>query len=137
MDAHEREELWQPIDTLAVRTHDAQVSYSGPRREAILALVDGYLEDAVTVLQGFVERAAESGTSVSARQFVLSHLYTRHSTSAVRRSGSAHSRHSTHSWARLHKLCYSRCKATWLKRKCWWGRGSTRCSTIAAATSRK
>jgi tetratricopeptide (TPR) repeat protein len=66
------EELWRQLEELEERTHLLTVSRLISRRDVILATIDGRLEDALAVLRQFVERADESGGSVSSRQFSLS-----------------------------------------------------------------
>jgi tetratricopeptide (TPR) repeat protein len=69
------EELWRQVHELAERTRVASVDLLVPRRDVILAIVDGHLETAVASLRRFVERADESGAAVSSRQFNLSMLH--------------------------------------------------------------
>src|SRR5262249_45758470 len=68
------EDLWRDLAELAERTHVAPVSAFVPASDAILAIVDGHLEDAAALLRRSVERADESGGSVRGRQFALSIL---------------------------------------------------------------
>ena len=68
------EELWRQVQELAERTRVASVNLLVPRRDVILAIVDGHLETALALLRRFVERADESGAAVGSRQFTLSML---------------------------------------------------------------
>src|SRR5436190_2030887 len=66
------QDLWRQVEESAGRTHTLTVSLLVPRRDVILAIVDGHLEDALELLRRFVARSDESGGSVSSRQFTLS-----------------------------------------------------------------
>jgi DNA-binding CsgD family transcriptional regulator len=68
------EELWRDMEELAERTHAVTISLSMAQRDATLAIVDGRLDDSVSLVKRFVERADEAGASVHGRQsglFVL------------------------------------------------------------------
>jgi DNA-binding CsgD family transcriptional regulator len=62
------EELWRQMGELAERTRIMSVSLYVARRDAILALIDGHLEDALALTRRFVERADEAGAPVRGRQ---------------------------------------------------------------------
>jgi DNA-binding CsgD family transcriptional regulator/tetratricopeptide (TPR) repeat protein len=68
------EELWWQVQALAERTHLATVNLLLSRRDIILEIIDGHLEEALASLRRFVERADESGAALSSRQFTLSML---------------------------------------------------------------
>jgi DNA-binding CsgD family transcriptional regulator len=68
------EDLWRQLAELAERTHVAPVRTLVPACDAILAIVDGHLQNAMTLLRTSVELADEAGASVRARFFTLSIL---------------------------------------------------------------
>jgi DNA-binding CsgD family transcriptional regulator len=61
------EELWRQVEELAERTRVATVTRLVISRDAILAIVDGHLDDALSLIMRFVERADESGAPGLAR----------------------------------------------------------------------
>ncbi len=65
------EELWRQMADLSERTHVVDASLDALRRDACLALLDGHLEDSLTLAGRYVERADESGASVRGRHLGL------------------------------------------------------------------
>jgi hypothetical protein len=65
------EELWREVEELAERTHVVSVKLIVPQRDAILAIVDGHLEDAVVQSMRLVEHADELGASLRGRMLSL------------------------------------------------------------------
>jgi DNA-binding CsgD family transcriptional regulator len=61
-------QLWKQMEEMGERTRVASISLSIAQRDATLALVDGRLEDAVELVERFVECADEAGASVRGRQ---------------------------------------------------------------------
>jgi hypothetical protein len=59
---------------LAVRNRSASVKLLVARRDVILKIIDGDLEEALASLRQFVQRADQSGAPVGSRQFRLSML---------------------------------------------------------------
>src|SRR5262249_37410008 len=68
------EEIWRHVEELAEQTHLPMISLLVPRRDVFLAIVDGQLEEALSSLRRFVERADRLGAAVGSRQFTLSML---------------------------------------------------------------
>jgi DNA-binding CsgD family transcriptional regulator len=68
------EELWREVQELAERTHVASVTLMVPQRDALLATVDGHLEDHVVRWSHYVERADELGASLRGRMLGLQML---------------------------------------------------------------
>jgi DNA-binding CsgD family transcriptional regulator/tetratricopeptide (TPR) repeat protein len=66
------EEIWGQLEDLAGRTRLARDNLNVSRRDVVLAIVEGRLEEALSSLQRFVERADASGAAVSSRQMALS-----------------------------------------------------------------
>jgi DNA-binding CsgD family transcriptional regulator len=66
--------LWREVEDLAERTRVVILSLFVPHTEAILAIVDGRLEEAHLLLQRFVERAEVSGAALRGRLFSLQML---------------------------------------------------------------
>ena len=52
-----RREVWRQVQDLAVRTRAVSVNLLVTRRDVILQIVDGHLEQAMASLGQFVERA--------------------------------------------------------------------------------
>jgi DNA-binding CsgD family transcriptional regulator len=69
------EELWREVEELAERTHVVSVKLFVSRRDVILAIVDGHLQDAQVQLRRYVERADELGLSLRGRMLRLQMLY--------------------------------------------------------------
>ena len=69
------EELWREVEELAERTHVVSVKLMVPERDAILAIVDGHLEDALVQWRRYVERADELGASLRGRMLGLQMLH--------------------------------------------------------------
>jgi DNA-binding CsgD family transcriptional regulator/tetratricopeptide (TPR) repeat protein len=69
------EDLWRQVEAVAQRTHVVSVSLRVTMRDAILALVDGHLEDALALARRFVERAYDAGALARGRQFELLMLF--------------------------------------------------------------
>jgi DNA-binding CsgD family transcriptional regulator len=67
----EAEELWRQLEELADRTHVVTVRLCVLQRDAVLAIVDGHLQEALALLKQLVEYADESGASVRGRDAVL------------------------------------------------------------------
>ncbi|HYW90086.1 MAG TPA: AAA family ATPase, partial [Chloroflexota bacterium] len=65
------EELWRQVAELATRTHAATVPLMAGQCEIVLAIIDGHLEEALVLLQRFVEQAEDTGAGVRARLFSL------------------------------------------------------------------
>ena len=65
------EGLWRQAEELATRTHEATVTLDLIQRDAVLAMVNGRLEEAVSILQRLVTRGDELGMVVRGRQFSL------------------------------------------------------------------
>jgi DNA-binding CsgD family transcriptional regulator len=65
------EDLWRQLAELAERTHLALLRTLLAPRDAVLAILDGHLEQAVALLRDSVELADESGASVRGRQLAL------------------------------------------------------------------
>jgi DNA-binding CsgD family transcriptional regulator len=63
------EELWRQIDELAQRTNVATVVLWATQRDAILAIIDGRLEEALTLSERFVARSDELGAPERGRHF--------------------------------------------------------------------
>jgi tetratricopeptide (TPR) repeat protein len=63
------EELWRQVQELAERTHVGTLSLFVLQRNAILAIIDGHLDEAAMLIRRSVERAVDSGVAVRARQF--------------------------------------------------------------------
>jgi DNA-binding CsgD family transcriptional regulator len=68
------EDLWHEVQELAERTHVVSVRLLVPQRDAILAIVDGHLEDAIAQLRRYVGRAEDLGASLRGRQLALQML---------------------------------------------------------------
>jgi DNA-binding CsgD family transcriptional regulator/tetratricopeptide (TPR) repeat protein len=68
------EEVWRQMQELPGHTHLATVSLNVSRRDMVLAIVDGRLEDVLGSQRGFVERADAAGAAVMSRQFALQML---------------------------------------------------------------
>ena len=81
------EELWREVEELAERTHVVSVKLMVSRRDVILAIVDGHLEDALVQWRRYVERADELGASLRGRIFGLDALLAPASTSVALRRG--------------------------------------------------
>jgi hypothetical protein len=62
------EDLWRQVEELADRTHVATTSLYVAQRDAILAVVDGHLENALALIRRYVEHADEAGAHVRGRQ---------------------------------------------------------------------
>jgi ATP/maltotriose-dependent transcriptional regulator MalT len=73
-DRAQAEVLWREVQDLAERTREPLMGLLVLRRDIVLAILAGNLEDAVTLLRRFVQRSDESGSSVAGRQFTLSML---------------------------------------------------------------
>jgi DNA-binding CsgD family transcriptional regulator len=69
------EELWREVEELAERTHVVSVKLFVSRRDVILAIVDGHLQEAQVQLRRYVERADELGLSLRGRMLRLQMLY--------------------------------------------------------------
>ncbi|HEY1295138.1 MAG TPA: AAA family ATPase [Chloroflexota bacterium] len=69
------EELWRELEQLAERAHVVSIRLMMPERGAILAIVDGHLEDALVQWSRFVERADELGASLRGRMIGLNMLH--------------------------------------------------------------
>jgi DNA-binding CsgD family transcriptional regulator len=63
------EDLWRQMEELANRTHVVSTSLHMARRDILLAVAEGHLEDAVTLARRFMKRADESGVSGMGRMF--------------------------------------------------------------------
>jgi RNA polymerase sigma factor (sigma-70 family) len=70
------EGLWREVAELATRTHVATVRLFPPHSAAILAIVDGRLEDALELLRQYVECADALGASGRGQFFSLLTLFT-------------------------------------------------------------
>jgi DNA-binding CsgD family transcriptional regulator len=68
------EDLWRQVGELEERTHVAPLRTELSPRDAVLAILDGHLEEAVALLRRSVELADESDASLRGRQFALSTL---------------------------------------------------------------
>jgi hypothetical protein len=68
------EMLWREVEELAQRTHVVILSLFVPQSAAILAIVDGRLDEALALLQRFVERAEVSGAALRGRWLSLQML---------------------------------------------------------------
>jgi ATP/maltotriose-dependent transcriptional regulator MalT len=68
------EKLWREIEELAARTHVVAVDLLVPQRDAVIAILDGHLEDAQRHLRRLVELADETGASARGRQLALQTL---------------------------------------------------------------
>jgi DNA-binding CsgD family transcriptional regulator len=73
-DRRRAEDLWRQVEGLAHRTHVATPSLFVLQRDAILAIIDGHLDDALARLQRFIQRCDELGASVRGRQLQLTML---------------------------------------------------------------
>jgi DNA-binding CsgD family transcriptional regulator/tetratricopeptide (TPR) repeat protein len=69
------EGLWREVEELAKRTHVFSVQLMVSEPDAILAVVDGHLEDALVQWTRYVERADELGTSLRGRMRRLQILH--------------------------------------------------------------
>jgi DNA-binding CsgD family transcriptional regulator len=69
------EDLWRELEQLAERTHVVSIRLMMPERNAILAIVDGQLEDALVQWRRFVELADELGASLRGRMIGLNILH--------------------------------------------------------------
>jgi DNA-binding CsgD family transcriptional regulator len=65
------EELWRQVEGLAVRTRVANIALFMADRSAILAILDGRLDDAIGLVTRYIERADESGAPVRGRRVGL------------------------------------------------------------------
>jgi DNA-binding CsgD family transcriptional regulator len=65
------EELWREVEELAERTRVVSVRLMVLERDAILAIVDGHLEDAQVQWRQYVEHADELGASLRGRMLGL------------------------------------------------------------------
>jgi DNA-binding CsgD family transcriptional regulator len=65
------EELWREVEELAERTHVVSVRLILPQRDAMLAIIDGRLEDALVQWRRYVELADELGASLRGRMLGL------------------------------------------------------------------
>jgi DNA-binding CsgD family transcriptional regulator/tetratricopeptide (TPR) repeat protein len=65
------EELWRQVERLAERTRVANIALFMADRAAILAILDGRLDDAVGLVARYIERADESGAPVRGRRVGL------------------------------------------------------------------
>jgi DNA-binding CsgD family transcriptional regulator len=65
------EELWRQIRELSARTHAATLPLMVGQCEIVLAIIEGHLDEALVLLQRFVERAEDTGAGVRARLFSL------------------------------------------------------------------
>jgi DNA-binding CsgD family transcriptional regulator len=63
--------LWSQVEETAARTHTVTATLFVQQRNAILAIIDGHLEEAVALLEKFVDRADELGAVVRGREFNL------------------------------------------------------------------
>jgi DNA-binding CsgD family transcriptional regulator len=63
------EELWSQVEDLVERTRVASISLLVPRSDAILAIVNGNLEDALELARRFIQHADAAGAPVRGRQF--------------------------------------------------------------------
>jgi DNA-binding CsgD family transcriptional regulator len=63
------EELWKQIDELAARTNVATAAVSSTQRDAILAIIDGHLEEALALSERFVAHSDELGAPLRGRLF--------------------------------------------------------------------
>jgi DNA-binding CsgD family transcriptional regulator len=61
------EDLWRQVEEVAERTRVALVSLQVLRRDVILAILDGQLEEALAQVKRYVERAKELGSPVLGR----------------------------------------------------------------------
>jgi DNA-binding CsgD family transcriptional regulator len=68
------EDLWRQMEELAQRTHVTSTRVLVPRSDAVLAIIDGHLEDALALIRRFIERADESGAASRGRQWGLQML---------------------------------------------------------------
>jgi DNA-binding CsgD family transcriptional regulator len=68
------EELWRQVEDLAARTRLGTLNVYLAYRDAVLAIVDGQLEDALTLARRFIERADESGAPLRGRYYSLTLL---------------------------------------------------------------
>jgi DNA-binding NarL/FixJ family response regulator len=68
------EEVWRQVADLGERTHVASVTLLVARRDIVLAIVDGDLEEALASMGRFIARGDGSGAAVGSRQFTLSML---------------------------------------------------------------
>jgi DNA-binding CsgD family transcriptional regulator len=69
------EDLWRQVDELAERTRVARLGLMDARSEAILAIVDGHLEDALAVAGRFIERAEELSRQFGLQILLAAALY--------------------------------------------------------------
>jgi DNA-binding CsgD family transcriptional regulator len=69
------EGLWQEVEELADRTHAASVRLLVPQRDATLAIVDGHLDEALSLIGRYVERADELGASLRGRMLAAQMLF--------------------------------------------------------------
>jgi DNA-binding CsgD family transcriptional regulator len=65
------EDLWRQVEELAERTHVMSVRLIVPHRDAMLAIADGHLEDALVQWKHLVESADEFGASLRGRMVGL------------------------------------------------------------------
>jgi DNA-binding CsgD family transcriptional regulator len=65
------EDLWREVEELAERTHVVSVRLMVLERDAILAIVDGHLENAQVQWRRYVEHADELGASLRGRMLGL------------------------------------------------------------------
>jgi DNA-binding CsgD family transcriptional regulator len=70
------DELWSQVAELAKRTRVATVGLFVAQREALLAIVDGRLDEALVLLQRFAALADELGVPSRGRNFGLNQLIT-------------------------------------------------------------
>jgi DNA-binding CsgD family transcriptional regulator len=62
------EELWRQMEELSERTHSVEIGLYVLRCNAILAIVDGNLQEALALIRRYVEHADESGQPFVGRQ---------------------------------------------------------------------
>jgi DNA-binding CsgD family transcriptional regulator len=68
-------DLWNQVDEIAERTHSVTAMLCVPHRDAVQAIVDGRLEEALAILERFVTRADELGAPARGREFNLMLLF--------------------------------------------------------------
>jgi DNA-binding CsgD family transcriptional regulator len=68
---HRAEALWSEVEDLAERTHGPTAMLFSHCSAAILALVDGRLDESVLHLDRFLRQSEESGAAVRGREFSL------------------------------------------------------------------
>jgi DNA-binding CsgD family transcriptional regulator len=61
------EELWEQMDDLAERTNIATVVLYSPQRDLMMAIIDGHLDEALTLSERFVTRSDEFGAPLRGR----------------------------------------------------------------------